>query len=198
MAKSPEEWERARAEAFGPLASELGWVVYEWNRLQAALAELFTDIVSPDNRTVPFAIWHSQTNERAQREMLRAALDAAHAATASRAHKDIIWLLNKVDALAGKRNDALHCPLVFIRTLDARGENEGIEISPMDFFGNPRAKTLRDKPLLEEFKWYRDHLSRLAQFSEALHYAITFLNDYTWPDRPELPPRDQDRNAFEA
>jgi hypothetical protein len=30
-----------------------------------------------------------------------------------------------VEALAGKRNDAIHCPLVFIRTLDARGENEG-------------------------------------------------------------------------
>jgi hypothetical protein len=35
------ERERERARVFRPLAIELGWLVYEWNRLQAAIGELF-------------------------------------------------------------------------------------------------------------------------------------------------------------
>jgi hypothetical protein len=42
---TPRQRERARARAFRPLAIELGWLVYEWNRLQEAIGELFADVV---------------------------------------------------------------------------------------------------------------------------------------------------------
>lgn len=71
-------------------------------------------------------------------------------------------------------------------------------IEPKYFFGNPHARQLMDKELvdeklIEEFLWYRDHISRLATFAERLHYVKIFP-DYTFPDRPTLPPRGQFQN----
>jgi hypothetical protein len=185
---TPTQRERARTKVFRPLAIELGWLVYEWNRLQEALAELFATIVTPNNVRVGFAIWHELTNERAQRDILRAAIDARQLLETPkpRAYDDIAWILKQLDALAGRRNDAVHAPLVFINSF---GAEEQIEILPMHFFGNPRAKQLKDKSLLEEFRWYRDHLARLAEFAENLQFGIKFPVDYTWPDRPQLPSR---------
>jgi hypothetical protein len=161
-------------------------MIYQWNRLHEAMAELLADIVSKDNQQVPRAIWYSNPSDRTQRAMLRAAIDAAHIATSPkpRIHADVVWLLNQLDGLAGKRNVAFHSPLVFVNDLHA----DTIEILPMYFFGNPHATQLRDKSLPEEFKWYRDHLSRLAGFAEMLHFATTFP-EFGWPDRPQLPPR---------
>jgi hypothetical protein len=181
--------DRARVRAFRPLAIELGWLVYEWNRLQAALADLFADIVCKGDSRVPLAIWHTINSERDQRRMLQAAIDATYILESPkpRAHDDISWILKQLNTLAGRRNDAIHSPLVFITQLDAAGQMEGVDILPMYFFGNPRAAQLKDKSLLQEFKWYRDHLGRLAHFAETLHFALVFP-DFSWPDRPQLPP----------
>ena len=184
---TPKQRERERARVFRPLAIEIGWVVYEWNRLQAAIGELFADVVSKENPRLGFSIWHSlAANERAQREMLRAAVDAAWP-DKRRAHQDISWILTKVDALAGRRNVAIHSPLVFVNE-----PSGSIDILPMYFFGNPRAAELKGKSLLEEYLWYRDHLSKLAGFAEILHYAIVFP-EYAWPDRPQLLSREESR-----
>jgi hypothetical protein len=191
---SPKERERARARIFRPLAIEIGWLVYQWNRLQEAMAELFADIVSSGNqfKQVPRAIWYSEPSDRAQRELLRAAVKAAYEGQSPkpRAHSDIIWLLEEVHKLAGKRNVAFHSPLIFVNDTVA----DEIEILPMWFFGNPHAIQLKDKSLLDEFKWYKDHLSRLASFAEALHYAKLFPTHFSWPDRPALLPREQFQN----
>ena len=127
--------------------------------------------------------------------MLQAAIDATYMVESPkpRVHADISWILKQLNSLAGKRNDAIHSPLIFITQLDAEGEMEGVEILPMYFFGNPRAAGLKDKSLLQEFKWYRDHLGRLAKFAELLHFALAFP-DYLWPDRPQLPPVGQFRS----
>jgi hypothetical protein len=178
--------QQARAKAFRPIAIELGWLVFEWNRLHEALAALFGDVVSPTkNKSIPYAIWHSTSNDRTQREMLRAA--AAAATTANpQAKSDIAWLLSELNKLAGRRNVAVHSPLIFAN------EMTETEIIPWWFFGNPRAAELRDKPLLDEFKWYRDHLARLAYFAEGLDLALSVGRP--WPERPQLPSRDDFRN----
>jgi hypothetical protein len=189
---TPKQREREKARVFRPLAIELGWIVYEWNRLHAAMGELFADVVSKGNPglglSIGLSIWNSlTTNERAQRDMLRAAVDAAWPGSSKpRDHQDISWILNKVNALAGRRNVAIHSPLVFL----INQLSGSIEISPLHFFGNPRAAELKGKSLLEEYRWYRDHLSKLADFALPLHYAIMFP-EHAWPDRPELLPREQ-------
>jgi hypothetical protein len=142
---------------------------------------------------VGFRVWYALNgNERAQREMLRAAVNSVDAYTEipkPPEHAEIIWVLKELNTLAGRRNVPVHSPLVFVTDLSA-GQ---VEIIPHYFFGNPRATELRDKSLLQEFKWYRDHLSKLALFAERLHYSLLFP-DYALPKRPELPPRGQYQN----
>jgi hypothetical protein len=185
--RTPGKRQRLRVRVFRPLAIEIGWLAYEWNRLHEAMAELFADIVTL-NVGVGFSIWYSTTNERVQRDMLRAAVEATYRPQNEKPkqHGDIMWLLNQLNELGGRRNNIIHSPFVFVNDLSV-GE---IEILPHYFFGNPRATELRDKSLLEEFKWCRDQLSRLAYFAEQLHYAMAFPDDFPWPARPQLPTRD--------
>jgi hypothetical protein len=178
--------EREKKRKFGPMAHELGWLVYEWNRFQEALAELFSDMLGV-RQNMPFAIWYSTTNERAQREMLRAAVEQKYPPVpSSDPHREtLLWLTNQAAKLADQRNDAIHAPIVFVQASDQ------IELLPMYLFGNPRATKLKNKDLLKEFRWYREHASTLADFAEKIHWALIFPADFAWPDRPPLPRLDQ-------
>jgi hypothetical protein len=192
--RTPTQRKRAQAKAFRPLAIELGWLTYEWNRLHESLGEIFANVIAGqylnrgDMVGPALAAWHTLTNERAQRLMLRAAFNSRYLPVKPKPkmHGEISWVLGKLEVLAGKRNDAIHAPLAFINVSDL--EAEGVEILPFYFLGNPRATGLKDKSLLEEFKWYRNHLEKLADYAESLIFAMKF-SDYTWPDRPQLPPR---------
>jgi hypothetical protein len=190
--KPVKQRERARAKAFRPIAIEIGCLTYEWNRLHEALGVLFGDIVLKENPSIPLAVWHSLTNERAQREMLKAAIRAAFEGHSPkpRTHDDIDWILEHLNkALAGRRNDAIHPPLVFVHEFNIIFDFvEQIRVMPNYYLGSLRARQLKDKSLLEEFRWYRDHISRLANFAEGLHCAIC-SQDCALPDRPDLPPR---------
>jgi hypothetical protein len=183
---TPAQRKRRNERTFRPIAIELGWLAYEWNRLQEALAELFSDFVSKDNLPMGFAVWYSVPSDRTQRDMLRAALEIAYQKSSPKPqpYSEIVWILGELNSLAGKRNTALHVPLIFVTDVML----DEVEILPKYFFGNPHARQLSGKELIEEFKWYRGHLSRLAHFAEALHYAVTFP-DYALPERPQLPPR---------
>ena len=188
LAESAER-KRAKEKAFAPFAEQIGWIAYEWNRLQEALGDLFCDIVRPGSDRVGNAIWHSTDNERALRRMLEEALEAAKTENQveQRPYDDVSWILSKIDKLAGRRNAAIHAPFALV---SKSASDPGFEVMPLHMSGHPRAKELKDKEVLGEFKWYRDHLEKLADFAEALHFALIFP-DISWPDRPELPPRGQ-------
>ena len=79
LAKEPAKRKRARERAFRPYAIQIGWITYEWNRLQEALGELFSDIVQPDTKRIGYAIWHSTDNDRTLRNMLRETTEASKA-----------------------------------------------------------------------------------------------------------------------
>ena len=187
---TPAQRHRIMERAFRPLALELGWLVFEWNRLQEAMCELFADF--SHDREIAFAVWHTAQSDRAQRKMLRAAVEADQLSAPSqvRFREDIHWLLEKIDALAGRRNGALHVPLVFVNHI----KNGGFEVhlEPMGDSGNPHALDLLGKPLLPEFTWYRDHVGKIASFADSLHWAWRFSDHdppFPWPDRPQLPSR---------
>jgi len=175
---------------FQPYVIELGTLVYAWNRLHDHLAELFWCVTGIINGKIPLAIWHSTPNDRAQRDMLRAATGAKLGAAGPllgrfehpKAGEDIIWLLNRVDELANRRNDALHSPYWF---LIGPGR---MSMVATDFHGSPRAKNLKDKNLLDEFKWYRGSAATLDLFAHRLIMSLR-NPEIAWPDRPELPSR---------
>jgi hypothetical protein len=118
----------------------------------------------------PLAVWHSTPSDRTQREMLRAAVKAAFSPSilkpprlegrkaSKRALDDVLWALDKAEALAPRRNNAIHSP--FVLALEA----EGVRLKPHGQFGNPSAVKLKGKDLLAEFIWYREQAVALTPF----------------------------------
>src|SRR6202035_2579226 len=75
--RSPVQRRRLAERNFRPLALELGWLLYEWNRLHESLAEIFAAVLCPnESAVVALAVWHSARSDLAQREMLLAAVIA--------------------------------------------------------------------------------------------------------------------------
>jgi hypothetical protein len=188
--QTSEQLRKLEERAFQPVAIEIGWLTYEWNRLHAAFAELFADIVSEKrNQRVSLAAWHSIPSDRTQRDMLRAALATSYKIKLLKApvYEGAIFVLNELNSLSGKRNTALHSPFAFAHRIQAP---YGVEIIPFHFLGNPHATNLTGKELLAEFKWYRACLFTLANFAQCLHFAAAYP-EYTLPDKPQLPQRGQ-------
>ena len=96
---------RAQARAFRPLAIELGWLTYEWNRLHESLGEIFANVIagpyldSGDMVRPPLAAWHTLTNERTERQMLRAAIKSRYLLNEPKPkiHGEISWALDKLE-----------------------------------------------------------------------------------------------------
>lgn len=189
----PGRWKTIQKKALKPVAIEVGMLVFAWNTLQEGLCELFANLSddrsSSDSRNVAYAVWHSAPNDRPQREMLRCAVAAIKSDDPStlKLCEGISWTLEKLQALAGRRNDAIHTPLIVV--LLSR-EDLSTEIEPLCRSGNPKSRQLLDKPVQEEYRWCRDHLERLAWFVNELHLAWYFRErNFPWPDKPELPSR---------
>jgi hypothetical protein len=94
LIKEPAKRKRARERAFRPFAIQIGWIAYEWNRLQEALGELFSEIIHSGSERVGYAIWHSTDNDRALRNMMQSALEAAKKASKIKpqAFDDASWI----------------------------------------------------------------------------------------------------------
>jgi len=56
--RTPAQRRREQERQFKPLAIELGWIAYEWNRLHEALGELFADAMGADTYTA-LSAWHA-------------------------------------------------------------------------------------------------------------------------------------------
>ncbi len=181
--------QRVLINTFRPFANEVGWIAYEWNTLHEKLADLFADISTAD-RKMSYAIWYSVPSDRLQRGLLQVALEAITVGEDDlfRLRDDTLWILDQFSCLADKRNGAIHVPLAFLQHSGA--PETDIEVITYHYNGNPHANKLKGKPLLGEFRWYSDHLARLAAFADGLHSAWTFsAENYPWPHRPQLPSR---------
>jgi hypothetical protein len=167
-----------------PYVMALGKVAHAWNYLQEALGQLFCAVTGLENDSTGQAIWHSTSNDRTQREMLRAAIEAVTherlTTSLPKAKDDIKWLLNQADKVAEQRNNAIHAPMAI-----SVGGKE-IELVPAAYYGNPRAHKLVGKDILTEFEWYEHCADTLTRFAYGVRGAIT-ANDVTWPNRPQMP-----------
>jgi hypothetical protein len=167
-----------------PYVMALGKVAHAWNYLQEALGQLFCAVTGLESDNTGQAIWHSTPNDRAQREMLKAAINASNHRRLTKdlpkAKDDIPWLLNQADKLAEDRNNAVHAPMAV--TTDGKT----VEIIPAAYYGNPRARKLAGKDILAEFEWYEHRADTLTRFARAIRTAIT-TDAAPWPDRPQMP-----------
>lgn len=190
MATLPTQKELDAAEkALDPYKFALGKVAHAWNHMQEQLGLLFCMVTSLDD-SMGMGIWHALKSDRSQRDLLRAAIAAVSADEAwnhefPAAKDDIIWLLNKVDALAEGRNGAIHAPIYSVIGGDA-------ELRPYTFHGNPNAAKLVGKDIFTEFDWYERYFNVIKSFAAQM---TTALMDrcrpksawMPWPDRPQLP-----------
>jgi hypothetical protein len=193
--RTPAQRRREQERQFKPLAIELGWIAYEWNRLHEALGELFADAMGADTYTA-LSAWHAVRSDLTQRQMLKAT--AAHRAKRSAPEDTLLWralvnLVDEVTKLSDKRNNAIHAPLVFVT--DVTGG--AVEVEPLVFLGNEKAANLGNRDLLPEFQWYRKSGEVLANYANVLHYA---LNDPTHqlPPKPILPTLGQKQGSNQS
>jgi hypothetical protein len=173
-------------EAFDAYVAAVGKVAHAWNYLHERLGVLFVAVTGME-RNVALSIWYSVKSDRAQRDMLKAAIDATNSERSTKwpeAPDDLKWLLERAEALAEARNNAVHAPC----SLYIGGS--GSEMGASFFDGNPRAKNLMGKELLVEFAWCERFAETLSRFAEMLGTAIAFPDRFPWPERPKILPRD--------
>jgi hypothetical protein len=130
-------------------------------------------------------VWRVIENDRAQRQMLKCAVEATRwEAEDEHRAADILWVLEKTNSMAEDRNNAIHSPYQLFSyqgTSVIRSDNS---------YGHPRAEKLSNKDLITEFRWCFHRTSTLSYF--ALEMEITFVDVQTpWPERPTLPERER-------
>jgi hypothetical protein len=174
-------------EAFDAYAASVGKVAHAWNSLHERLGVLFAAVTGME-RNVALSIWYSVQSDRAQREMLKAAVYATNSQRSEKLPKapdDLKWLLDRAEEVANARNNAVHAPCsLFIG-------GSGSEMGAAYFDGNPRAKNLMGKELLVEFAWCESYAETLSRFTGMLGTAVALPDRYQWPERPKILSRDQ-------
>ena len=147
------------------VASAIGKVTLAWNKLQESLALLFASIFR-HNGEAALAVWHSQKNDLAQRNMIRAAAQANENELRSDVIDEIKWLLDRADSLSIRRNDTIHTHF------SLRIEGSKIAYLPDEWSGSKHAKNLQGKDPLAEFNRYSIWADRLSQYAIELREYI--------------------------
>jgi hypothetical protein len=170
-------------EKFVEYVSAVGRVAYAWNHLQESLGQIFAAVVPGSPHNVMLAIWYSEPNDRAQRRLLRAAvnagaLDRRPLPFPKHAADDILWLLERADNLGFRRDQTIHAPCSMIT------DAEGTEMAAAFYHGNPLAKQLKGKKLLTEFAFSEWRAEQLIFYSQQIYEGLL---RGTWPSsKPAL------------
>jgi hypothetical protein len=173
-----------RREAANAYALAVGSLSIAWNYFHGALGDLFALVIGGHAELV-LAAWRSNENDRAQREMLRAAIKAASPTRwkqTPKARADLLWVLGRADEqLSDGRNDAIH---VLVSLHIGAGDVE------MNVAMPPRSK--REWKLFERRAGGRKLLDEFAKCEQDVDALSVFVRGATRalaePDRHEWPP----------
>jgi hypothetical protein len=182
--------------AMRPYAAEVGLLANAWNHLHHNLSLLFALLLRAPNPYAGQALWHSLESDVLQRKILRALIEAdefpvppeyKQPLTPTQA-KEILYVLNEIDRpLRGKRNNAIHAPLVLFSGIHRNAARTWAE-AHFDS-QNPRARPLRGLDLIEEFRDYTAELERLSKYIGEMWSALNplYAARHPWPQRPLVP-----------
>ena len=170
-------------EAFRHVAAEIGFLARAWNGLHNNLATIFSVLLSPSNVNIPLAVWNSASSDRAQREMLSAALKSWTSFHRNEAPlvDEIKWLLSECGKLSDKRNDALHSPINIL--MDT--ETFEFRVEANYWQNHPRALKLKGKDVFDEISRYRAQTECLDRY--AINLWMHLKSATPLPQRPKLP-----------
>ena len=145
---------------------------------------LFAVVIRGDVEPV-LAAWRANENDRAQRAMLGAAIEASSPEGWKRtpnASDDLLWVLGRADALSNARNDAIHAlvslhigaEIVEVRVaLPPRGRREK----------NLLENVARGKKLIDEFAKCAQDADALSIFVRQATEALAKPDQQAWPTR---------------
>jgi hypothetical protein len=194
--------ERYSGAAFRPYALAIGQMALAWNDLQERLSLLFDQVLGMPGHNASLKIWHSTTQDRAAREMLKAILDEVPLRWLRgfpNAQDDIEWVLAKTENLENERNNIIHAPLIFVGHPPNAGQLPNPlyppKVVPQWFLGHKRAKNLLEKDILVTYRRCRDTALILRDFVVDITFALGQRSaPPPWPKRPSLPNRGQKTN----
>jgi hypothetical protein len=171
-------------KAFEPYAKAIGYFLRDWNDLQEQFSRLFLFVVGNPDPDIFLAIWHSIPNDRMQRGMLRAAAARRFMAHEPASNKGLLeeinWLLEKADSLGRQRDDAAHVPVALLI-------DEPFEFIAHALGGNPMAKKLKGKRLLDEFNLYRQRAKVLRSHATQIELYLSLGRTSPLPKTPAWP-----------
>jgi hypothetical protein len=146
-------------------------------------------------------IWSSSPLDRPKRAMLRGVLNPyvllPLLVDFPGLSDDLNWILDEADKIEETRNNAVHTALIWIGKHQAFEDiiaEHKIEVIPDVILSGKRAmsaakKDLRERQILQEYRWGRDACLTLRDFANRIGHALIGLD--TWPRRPGLPNRGQ-------
>lgn len=111
--------------AFRPYVTALGQLALAWNELHETMCLLFCTVMGGGFIGQYLAVWHTIKSDRAQREVLFAAISSdtnrpINDPSYEHLKGEIKWICGKADSLEETRNNALHSPLF------ASGDNQAL------------------------------------------------------------------------
>jgi hypothetical protein len=171
-----------KQEAFDAYAVAVGRVSVVWNHLHQTLGWLFAVIIGGDGDLV-LAAWRSIENDGAQREMLRAAINAASPKRweqTPKAPADLLWVLGRADTLRDIRNDAAHA------LVSLHFGPEIVEVTVTQPARGKREKKLVDRAakgrkLHDEFRKCERDADALSAFVLEATSALFMPKQREWP-----------------
>jgi hypothetical protein len=170
-------------KVFEPYALAIGQAALAWNDLHVWLGCLLQSILYPRQGEPMDLLWNAMIQDRAARQMLRAATEYKFGGDAEK-HDKIMWLLGQVDVLEDSRNNIIHTGLT--RTSGGRVVVSG---------GTRRAANLAARPdLLAEIHWCRNTAIALRDFTLDIDRGLESVHG-TLPKKPSLPNRGQKKTS---
>jgi hypothetical protein len=183
------------SQEYRPYVMAIGQIALAWNDLHESIGALFNSTASIIGEDKVEAAFQAVDSDRLKRRMLKAVfsqLDPKERKLNPKAIEDVKWLCGQIDALEESRNNAIHSPLHNFQ-LSGLIPDYPDGVQPNTTRGNTRAKKLKDKHLLTEYRYVRDAAIVLRDFVEAIEESWNWTANklHTWPERPQLPNRGQ-------
>lgn len=158
------------------LAVILGRLAIAWNTIPLCCGSLFIILAHPDNSKLGWAIWNAVANDRMQRKVLEAAVEAAPNATAP-LKKRVRWAMGEITSLESQRDTALHAP--YLRMPAGR-------LGPLHHTGHLRAVQLKYADLESMLHSNAIDMIDLSLFVSSLAVRLGANDGTPWPQKPSL------------
>ena len=186
-------------KSFAPIAKQVGFLLRDVNDLQDLLKVLFMTFVPSLSEEMVNAIWHAVTNDRMQRAILLRAAEAGLPFDSPRLptelakankhiYEEIKWIVERANSLSQQRDAAAHAPVAPVI------ESAWTWIAHV-FSGHPRAKDLQGKPLLKEFRLYRERAATLYRYAHEWEFYLGTDRHLRMPQRPQWPDHPLERRG---